>query len=207
MESDLGRAPDGDQAPPPAAKPLSPAANWVWIDLEMTGLNPEADVILEIASLVTDADLNLLAEGPVFAIHHEVGVLDRMNDWNKTHHGSSGLVDRVLASGLDTAAAETQTLEFLARHVQPGTAPLCGNSIWQDRRFLGRHMPRLESFFHYRIVDVSSFKLAALHWYPTLAPFKKAERHLAQSDIRESVAELRYYRENIFQPAAAPRAA
>ena len=170
----------------------------VWLDLEMTGLEPDADVILEIATLVTDPDLNILAEGPVFAIHQPESALERMNDWNKNQHGKSGLVERVRTSSEDTASAESKTLEFLATQINAGTPPLCGNSIWQDRRFLARHMPRLERFFHYRIVDVSTIKVLSQNWYPGLAPFKKSETHLALNDIRESVAELRYYRENIF---------
>lgn len=172
----------------------------VWLDLEMTGLEPDSDVILEIATLVTDPELNVLAEGPAFAIHHPEPALARMNDWNKNQHGKSGLIDRVRASTEDTASAESKTLEFLATWIISGISPLCGNSIWQDRRFLARYMPRLERFFHYRIVDVSSVKVLALNWYPDLVPFKKSETHLALSDIRESVAELRYYREKIFLP-------
>ncbi len=179
----------------------------VWLDLEMTGLDPDTDVIIEIATAVTNTDLNLLAEGPAFAVHQDEAALARMDDWNKTQHGKSGLADRVRQSPVDTASAETRTLEFLAAHVQAGKAPLCGNSIWQDRRFLARHMPRLERFFHYRIVDVSSVKLLALNWYPALPPFQKTETHLALSDIRESLAELRYYRENIFRPPTSIRPA
>jgi oligoribonuclease len=173
----------------------------VWMDLEMTGLNPEVDVILEIATLVTDAELNVRAEGPVFAIHHPETILERMDDWNKNQHGKSGLLERVRVSTEDMSSAEAKTLDFLATHVKAGQAPLCGNSIWQDRRFLGRHMPRLEKFFHYRIVDVSSLKVLAQNWYPGLASFKKSETHLAMHDTLESVAELRYYRENIFAQA------
>jgi len=170
----------------------------VWLDLEMTGLNPEADVILEIATVVTDPELNVVAEGPVFAIHHPPPVLNRMDEWNTTQHGKSGLTQRVQASQENMASAETQTLEFLAAYVKPGTAPLCGNSVWQDRRFLARHMPRLEKLFHYRIVDVSSIKVLVQHWYPKLAPFPKSEKHLALEDVHDSIGELRYYRENVF---------
>lgn len=176
----------------------------IWLDLEMTGLDPDTDVILEIAVLVTDAELNILAEGPVFAIHQSESALERMDDWNKNQHGKSGLIERVRASQDDTTSAEAKTLEFLSEHVEPGTAPLCGNSIWQDRRFLARYMPKLEKFFHYRVVDVSSVKILALNWYADLVPFKKSEAHLALSDIRDSVAELRYYREKIFTPSLSP---
>lgn len=172
----------------------------VWLDLEMTGLNPEADVILEIATVVTDPELNVVAEGPVFAIHHPAPVLNRMDEWNTTQHGKSGLTQRVHASTETTASAEAQTLEFLSAHVKPGMSPLCGNSIWQDRRFLARHMPRLEKLFHYRIVDVSSIKVLAKNWYPTLAPYPKSEKHLALADVHDSIGELRYYRKKIFSP-------
>ncbi len=174
----------------------------VWLDLEMTGLNPELDVILEIAVLVTDSQLNILQEGPVFAIHQSDETLARMDEWNQNQHGKSGLIDRVRSSSEDMVSAENKTLEFLALHLKPGTVPLCGNSIWQDRRFLAKHMPRLEKFFHYRILDVSSVKILAANWYPELEPFLKSDAHLALSDIRESVAELHYYREKIFMPSS-----
>ncbi len=173
----------------------------VWLDLEMTGLNPEADIILEIATVVTDVELNTIATGPVFAIHHSPEVLERMDEWNTNQHGKSGLVERVRNSEETMASAEMKTLEFLSAHIKPGTAPLCGNSIWQDRRFLARHMPALEKFFHYRIVDVSSLKVLARNWYPNLAPFPKSEKHLALEDVHDSIGELRYYREYIFSPA------
>ena len=176
----------------------------VWLDLEMTGLDPDVDVILEIAVLITDPELNILVEGPVFAIHHPESALERMDDWNKNQHGKSGLIERVRSSQEDMPSAETKTLEFLAGHIKAGISPLCGNSIWQDRRFLARYMPRLEKFFHYRVVDVSSVKILALNWYAGLVPFKKSEAHLALSDIRDSVAELRYYREKIFLPSPSP---
>jgi oligoribonuclease len=169
-----------------------------WIDLEMTGLNPEVDVILEIATVITDADLNVVAEGPVFAIHAPAESLAGMDDWNQKQHRKSGLLDRVLASTETMETAELKTLEFLAQHLPPGKIPLCGNSIWQDRRFLGRHMPKLEKFFHYRIVDISSFKELAKRWYPDLPAFKKGEAHLALADILESVEELKFYRNHLF---------
>ena len=176
----------------------------VWLDLEMTGLNPESDVILEIATLVSDRELNVLAEGPVFAVRHGQDVLDRMDDWNKSHHGKSGLVARVLASNVDTAEAEAKTLDFLQSWAKAGTAVLSGNSVWQDRRFLARYMPRLERFFHYRILDVSSLKVLAQSWYPEVPPFQKSEAHVALSDVRESVAELRHFRDTIFKPRQTP---
>lgn len=183
-----------------------PQSYLAWIDLEMTGLNPEVDVILEIATVITDADLNLVAEGPVFAIQASAEQLAGMDDWNQKQHRKSGLLDRVLASTETMETAETKTLEFLAQHLPSGKIPLCGNSIWQDRRFLGRHMPRLERFFHYRIVDISSFKELAKRWYPDLPPFKKGEAHLALADILESVEELKYYRDRLFVAPPAPPA-
>lgn len=173
--------------------------NLVWIDMEMTGLDPYRDRILEIAVLVTDTRLNPVAEGPNLAIRQDEEVLAAMDDWNKTHHGRSGLLDRVRASTESVRSAEEKVLAFCAAHVEPGKSPLCGNSVWQDRRFLDRHMPELNRFFHYRIIDVSTVKELALRWYPDLPPFKKSEAHLALADIRESVGELRYYREHCFR--------
>lgn len=175
------------------------AQRLIWIDLEMTGLQPEQDEILEIATLVTDNDLRVLCTGPVLAVHHDEAVLARMDDWNRRTHGASGLIDRVRESRLDTAAVEAQTLDFLSIHVTAGTSPICGNSVCQDRRFLARHMPRLERFFHYRMIDVSALKELAYRWYPELPKFPKSERHEALSDIRESLAELAYYRSRIFR--------
>jgi oligoribonuclease len=172
----------------------------VWIDLEMTGLQPERDTILEIASLVTDDQLNILAEGPNLAIHVDEATLAGMDEWNQKQHRKSGLIDRVRASQETLASAQAKTLEFLANHCQPNTSPLCGNSIWQDRRFLYQYMPLLDGFLHYRLVDVSTLKELALRWYPNLAKFPKAEDHLALSDIRASVGELKYYREHFFKP-------
>jgi oligoribonuclease len=172
----------------------------VWIDLEMTGLDPDRDCIIEIATIVTDSTLNVLAEGPVFAIHQPESVLGLMDEWNRSHHGSSGLVGRVRASGVDEAEAERQTLAFLAQWSEPGSSPMCGNSIGQDRRFLARHMRALEAFFHYRNIDVSTVKELARRWRPdVLAGVKKKGAHLALDDIRESIAELRHYRDAFFR--------
>lgn len=167
----------------------------IWIDLEMTGLDPSTDSILEIATLVTDRDLNLMAEGPELAIRHTSERLQGMDDWNRNQHRKSGLWQRVLDSGVDMTQAEDRTLEFLALHVPAGKSPMCGNSICQDRRFLARCMPRLERFFHYRNLDVSTLKELARRWAPDLAKgLTKTSAHTALSDIRESVGELRYYR-------------
>lgn len=172
----------------------------VWLDLEMTGLEPATDHVLEIATLVTDTQLNVLAEGPVLAIHQPEAVLTAMDDWNKEHHGASGLLARVRASQLDAAAAEEETLRFLNQWVPAGKSPLCGNSICQDRRFLARAMPRLEAWFHYRNLDVSTVKILAQRWAPAVAEaFKKQSAHLALEDIRESIAELRHYREHLLR--------
>jgi len=174
--------------------------NLIWIDLEMTGLNPDTDRILEIATIVTDAHLNVLAEGPVFAVHQKDIVLNAMDEWNTRQHGGSGLVDRVKRSQVDEARAEEGTIDFLRQFVDAGTSPMCGNSICQDRRFLWRHMPRLESFFHYRNLDVSSIKELAVRWYPDLVRgVRKNSTHLALDDIRDSISELRFYRENFFR--------
>jgi oligoribonuclease len=175
-----------------------------WIDLEMTGLNPDADVILEIACLITDSNLNLIAEGPVFALNASEEALAGMDSWNQNQHGKSGLIERVRASRETMRTAEAATLAFFAEHLPPGKIPLCGNSVWQDRRFLVRHMPALDKFFNYRILDVSSVKEIAKRWYPHVPAFKKSEKHLALDDIRESVEELRYYREKLFLPVEAP---
>jgi oligoribonuclease len=176
--------------------------NLIWIDLEMTGLKPESDLIIEIATIVTDKHLNVLAEGPVFAVHQSQAVLDAMDDWNRNQHGRSGLAARVLASTIDTAAAERGTLGFLETWVDPGRSPMCGNSICQDRRFLARLMPTLERFFHYRNLDVSTLKELAQRWAPQVAEgFRKASSHLALDDVRESIHELEYYREHFISAA------
>jgi oligoribonuclease len=174
--------------------------NLVWIDLEMTGLLPDTDRIIEIAVVVTDAKLTQRVEGPVFAIHQSDATLDAMDAWNKGTHGRSGLVDRVKASLVDEAAAEAQVIEFLKRYVPKGKSPMCGNSICQDRRFLARTMPALEAFFHYRNVDVSTLKELARRWKPTaLDGFKKAQAHTALADIHESIDELLHYRATFLQ--------
>ena len=172
----------------------------IWIDLEMTGLNPETSVILEIAAVVTDGSLHRAAEGPDIAIHYPEKVLQDMESWSKRQHQSSGLLERVRASSLDCAAAEKQVLGFLSKQCKKGKSPLCGNSIWQDRRFLIKYMPKLEAFFHYRNIDVSSIKELVKRWYPSLPAYSKKKAHLALSDIKESINELKYYRENVFLP-------
>lgn len=175
----------------------------IWIDLEMTGLLPESDTIIEIATLVTTAQLELIAEGPVLAIHQDDSTLARMDDWNQRQHGGSGLLQRVRESQVTLAEAERATLEFLAQHAVAGASPMCGNSICQDRRFMARLMPDLERFFHYRNLDVSTVKELAKRWMPSLADgFAKQGSHLALDDIRESVRELRYYRERFFVESA-----
>jgi oligoribonuclease len=175
------------------------AENLVWIDLEMTGLDPDRDRIIEIATIVTNSELDVLAEGPVIAIHQPDAVLDAMDDWNRNTHGASGLVDRVRRSRSTTAEAEQQTLAFLEVHVDPGTSPMCGNSICQDRRFLYREMPRLERFFHYRNLDVSTIKELARRWAPeVLAGLTKESRHQALDDVRESIRELGHYKKVMF---------
>lgn len=174
--------------------------NLIWIDLEMTGLDTNTDHIIEIATIVTDASLNTVAEGPVFAIHQPAEVMAAMDEWNTRQHGQSGLTERVLNSTVTLAEAERATIEFLQQHVDPGTSPMCGNSICQDRRFLAREMPELERFFHYRNLDVSTLKELMKRWRPDLADgIKKSGTHLALDDIRESIAELRYYRDHFLR--------
>lgn len=171
--------------------------NLIWIDLEMTGLYPDKDRIIEIAVVVTDAQLNVRVEGPTLVVHQSNAALDAMDAWNKGTHGRSGLIDRVKASTLDEAQAEAQVIAFLKDYVPSGKSPMCGNSICQDRRFMANHMPGLESFFHYRNLDVSTLKELAKRWKPgIMAGFKKAQAHTAMADIRESIEELAYYREH-----------
>ncbi|EOT7837136.1 oligoribonuclease [Pseudomonas aeruginosa] len=174
--------------------------NLIWIDLEMTGLDPDRDVIIEMATIVTDSDLNTLAEGPVIAIHQPEEILAGMDEWNTRQHGQSGLTQRVRESTVSMAEAEAQTLAFLEQWVPRCSSPICGNSICQDRRFLYRHMPRLEGYFHYRNLDVSTLKELAARWAPQVREsFKKGNTHLALDDIRESIAELRHYRDHFIK--------
>ncbi|AVF58442.1 oligoribonuclease [Vibrio diabolicus] len=174
--------------------------NLIWVDLEMTGLDPETHKIIEIASIVTDSELNILAEGPVLAIHQPEEELAKMDDWCTNTHTASGLVERVRNSKISEQDAVAQTIEFLEKWVPKGASPICGNSIGQDRRFLYKHMPELEEFFHYRYVDVSTLKELARRWQPeVLNGFTKQGTHLALDDIRESIAELKYYRSTIFK--------
>lgn len=180
-----------------AAPPL------VWMDLEMSGLDPDTCQILEIATLITDGDLNIVAEGPDIVVHQPDAVLDAMDAWCTQQHGNSGLTAQVKASTVSLAEAEARTLEFLRAHCPPGKSPLCGNSIGHDRRFLLRYMPQVSGFLHYRIVDVSSIKELARRWYPSLSAPRKGETHRALDDIRESIAELRFYRERVFRPSDA----
>lgn len=174
--------------------------NLVWIDMEMTGLDPESCVVLEIATIVTDKDLNVLAQGPVIAIHQSDAVLANMDEWCTKTHGESGLIKRCQQSEHDVEMAAIETLAFLQDYVPPGKSPLCGNSIGQDRRFLVKYMPQLEEYFHYRNIDVSSIKELCARWQPQiLTGFKKKGVHLALDDIKESIEELRYYRETVFK--------
>ena len=180
--------------------------NLVWLDCEMTGLQPETDRVIEIAVVVTNSDLSIRVEGPVFAIHQSDALLNGMDAWNKGTHGRSGLIERVKASEVNEAQAERELIAFLSRYVPKGKVPLCGNSIGQDRRFLVNYMPKLEAFFHYRNVDVSTFKELARRWKPAVcASFKKAQRHTALADVHESIDELIHYRAHFLalEPLAA----
>lgn len=174
--------------------------NLIWLDMEMSGLQPDSDRILELAVVVTDAELNVLGESPVLVVHQSDAVLDGMDAWNKGTHGRSGLIDKVKASTLDEAAASAQMIEFLKQYVPAGKSPMCGNSICQDRRFMARYMPELESYFHYRNLDVSVFKELTRRWKPAVySGFKKTSKHEALADIYESIDELKYYREHFIK--------
>ena len=176
------------------------AQNLIWIDLEMTGLNPDTDLIIEIATVITDKDLNILAEGPALAVHQSDAALAVMDDWNQKHHGESGLIDRVKASTISDEEAERLTIEFLRNWVPERTSPMCGNTIGQDRRFLVKYMPKLEAYFHYRSIDVSTLKELAARWAPSLKDgFIKETKHEALADVIESIEELRYYREHFIK--------
>lgn len=178
--------------------------NLVWIDLEMTGLDPVTDRILEVATVVTDSQLDILADGPVIAIHQPEEMLRCMDRWNCEHHQRSGLLDRVRQSSYTCRLAELETLAFVRQWVGERVSPLCGNSVWHDRRFLARFMPELEHYFHYRNIDVSTLKELALRWAPQLVMFRKKRRHLAHEDIRESIAELKHYGECFIKKQVGP---
>jgi oligoribonuclease len=174
--------------------------NLIWIDMEMSGLVPETDVVLELAAVITDSSLNVVAEGPVLVVHQSDAVLDGMDAWNKGTHGKSGLIDKVKASNLTEAEAEAQMIEFLKQYVPASKSPMCGNSICQDRRFMARHMPKLETYFHYRNLDVSTLKELVRRWKPEIYDgFKKSNQHTALADIYESIEELKYYREHFIK--------
>jgi oligoribonuclease len=185
-------------APAPLAKPND--MNLVWVDMEMTGLEPDTDRIIEVAVVVTDMHLNILAEGPVFAIHQSDATLDKMDNWNKGTHGKSGLIDRVKASTVTEEEAQEKLIAWLKQYVPANKSPMCGNTICQDRRFMVRGMPKLEAFFHYRNLDVSTLKELCRRWKPELASgFKKHQKHTALADIIESIEELKYYREHFIK--------
>ncbi|WP_202416891.1 oligoribonuclease [Duganella qianjiadongensis] len=196
--SQANELPEGSESA--AIKPVQNEFNLVWVDMEMTGLEPDTDRIIEVAVVVTDMHLNVLAEGPVFAIHQSDETLDKMDAWNKGTHGRSGLIDRVKASTVSEAEAEEALIAFMKQWVPKGKAPMCGNTIGQDRRFMVRYMPKLEAFFHYRNIDVSTLKELCKRWKPEIvAGFKKHQKHTALADIIESIEELKYYREHFIQ--------
>jgi oligoribonuclease len=190
-----------NDTPATPATPQRPnEMNLVWVDMEMTGLEPETDRIIEVAMVVTDMHLNVLAEGPVLAIHQSDETLDKMDAWNKGTHGRSGLIDRVKASTVSEAQAEAELIAFMRQWVPNGKSPMCGNTIGQDRRFMVKYMPKLEAFFHYRNIDVSTLKELGRRWKPEMvAGFKKAQKHTALADIIESIEELKYYREHFIK--------
>ncbi|HEY6774320.1 MAG TPA: oligoribonuclease [Oxalicibacterium sp.] len=190
-----------EQTPQASTAPARPNEfNLIWVDMEMTGLDPDKDRIIEVAVVVTDSQLNILGEGPVLAIHQSDEILDGMDAWNKGTHGRSGLIDRVKASTVTEAEAETVLIEFLKQYVPAGKSPMCGNTICQDRRFMARGMSKLETFFHYRNLDVSTLKELCRRWKPELVNgFKKHQKHTALADILESIEELRYYREHFIK--------
>ena len=189
------------QAPKTVSSTAPASENLIWIDMEMSGLNPETERILEIAIIVTDAHLNTIATAPVWVVHQEDAVLDAMDAWNKGTHGRSGLIDKVKASTLDEATVEAQCIAFLKQYIKAGIAPMCGNTVGQDRRFLARYMPKLEAYFHYRNIDVSTLKELCKRWHPELLKgFTKQQAHTALADIEESIEELKYYREMFIVP-------
>ena len=197
----MSQAIDSSTPSAPVETPLRPNEfNLIWVDMEMTGLDPDAERIIEVAVVVTDPQLNILAEGPVFAIHQSDAFLDGMDAWNKGTHGRSGLIERVKTSTVTEAQAETELIAFLRKYVPNGKSPMCGNTICQDRRFMARGMPKLEAFFHYRNLDVSTLKELCKRWKPELASgFKKHQKHTALADILESIEELKYYREHFIK--------
>ena len=176
-------------------------SNFIWLDLEMTGLDPEHDRILEIATVVTDKNLNVLEEGPVLVVHQRAHIIEKMDEWNTKQHGKSGLIEKVQLSKLTEAEVEAQTIDFISKYVPEKKSPMCGNSIGQDRRFLCKYMPKLEQYFHYRNLDVSTLKILAKSWYPEIAKgFKKKSQHVALADVYDSINELKYYKEHILKP-------
>jgi len=200
----MSQAIDSSTVSAPVVTPVTPVRpnefNLIWVDMEMTGLDPEAERIIEVAVVVTDPQLNILAEGPVFAIHQSDELLDGMDAWNKGTHGRSGLIERVKTSTVTEAEAEAELIAFLRKYVPNGKSPMCGNTICQDRRFMVRTMPKLEAFFHYRNLDVSTLKELCRRWKPELASgFKKHQKHTALADILESIEELKYYREHFIK--------
>ena len=179
----------------------SSSEHLIWVDMEMSGLDPEKERILEIAVIVTDAHLNMIATAPVWVVHQDEGLLDAMDAWNKGTHGRSGLIDKVKASNLNEAMVEAECITFLKQYIKAGIAPMCGNTIGQDRRFMAKYMPKLEAYFHYRNVDVSTLKELCKRWHPEIAKgFTKKQAHTALADIEESIEELKYYREKLFIP-------